>query len=225
MKRISVVKKRKKIIIIIIFICITSFYFGCRFIKFTFWEENTAESLYDENFVLEDNSIELQGSDLTEIQSEILRCVSEWKEVCDLSYINVYLDSNLDLNTVVFVYQLDDIENYIGRLEVKCTNENNSWKIVRAESIYFYDEDKAPNSSENQLEDNLLTQKIQAVVEFIKSKEDPRLDLYLISINGDNIHIDAHNTENENTQNNWQENCIIYQEEGEMFIESNENDS
>lgn len=81
-----ILKKRKKIIIIIIFICIISFYFGCRFIKFTFWEENTAESLYDEKFVLEDNSIELQGSDLTEIQSEILRCVSEWKEVCGLLF-------------------------------------------------------------------------------------------------------------------------------------------
>jgi hypothetical protein len=60
-------------------------------------------------------------------------------------------------------------------------------------------------------------QKVQAVVNFIELKEEFRLDLYLISINGDSIHIDAHNVENKNTQNNWQENCMIYQNENGSF--------
>lgn len=136
----------------------------------------------------------------------------------------MYLDNNLELNTVVFVYQLDDIDNYIGRLEVKCTNEDKNWKIVRAETMYYYDEDKSQKSSERQLEDSLLMQKIQAVVNFIELKEESRLDLYLISINGDSIHIDAHNVENKYTQNNWQENCMIYQNENGVFVESKEFD-
>ena len=207
-------KKRKSrlgtiiLICMIIFICIISFYFTGKILKTVFREENTAKSLFDEIFVDENSSIVLESLDLTEIQSEILIYISEWKEVCGLSYINVYLDSNLEISTVVFVYQLDDIDNYTGGLEVKCTDEGGNWEIVRAESVYYYDEGKSTNSSKIQLEDGLLIQKIQAVVEFIVSKENPRMDLYLIKINGNSIHIDAHNMENEELQNNWREDFL-----------------
>lgn len=207
------------IICMIIFICIIGFYFTSKVIKIIFFEENTANSSFDEIFVDDNSSIVLESLDLTEIQSEILIYLSEWKEVCGLSYINVYLDSNLEISTVVFVYQLDDIDNYIGRLEVKCTDKGGNWEIVRAESVYYYDEIKPTNSNKIQLEDSLLIQKIQAVVEFIVSKESPRMDLYLIQINNNSIHINAHNIENEESQNNWREDCLVYQKGSDVFIE------
>ena len=108
------------IISMIIFVCIIGFYFTSRVIKTIFFEENTAKSSFDEIFVDENDSIVLESLGLTEVQSEILIYISEWKEVCGLSYINVYLDSNLEISTVVFVYQLDDIDNYIGSLVVLC---------------------------------------------------------------------------------------------------------
>ena len=111
------------------------------------------------------------------------------------------------------------IDNYIGSLEVKCANEDENWEIVRAESVYYYDEDKSLNNSKIQLKDSLLTQKIQAVVEFIVSKENPRVDLYLIKINGNSIRIDAHNMENKESQNNWREDCLIYQKGSDVFVE------
>ena len=61
--------------------------------------------------------------------------------------------------------------------------------------------------------------KIQAVVEFIVSKENPRVDLYLIKINGNSIRIDAHNMENKESQNNWREDCLIYQKGSDVFVE------
>ena len=90
---------------------------------------------------------------------------------------------------------------------------------MRAESVYYYDEDKSLNNSKIQLKDSLLTQKIQAVVEFIVSKENPRVDLYLIKINGNSIRIDAHNMENKESQNNWREDCLIYQKGSDVFVE------
>lgn len=207
------------IISMIIFVCIIGFYFTSRVIKTIFFEENTAKSSFDEIFVDENDSIVLESLDLTEVQSEILIYISEWKEVCGLSYINVYLDSNLEISTVVFVYQLDDIDNYIGSLEVKCVNEDENWEIVRAESVYYYDEGKSPNNSKIQLKDSLLIQKIQAVVEFIVSKENPRVDLYLIKISGNSIRIDAHNMENKESQNNWREDCLVYQKGSDVFVE------
>ena len=88
------------IISMIIFVCIIGFYFTSRVIKTIFFEENTAKSSFDEIFVDENDSIVLESLDLTEVQSEILIYISEWKEVCGLSYINVYLDSNLEISTV-----------------------------------------------------------------------------------------------------------------------------
>lgn len=74
--------KNKIILIsIIIFICIICFCFFGKIIKSIFWEENTAKSPYDEKIVAEDNSIVLKSKDLSEIQSEILIYISEWKEV------------------------------------------------------------------------------------------------------------------------------------------------
>ena len=211
--------KNKKVCLLAL-ICIISIYFGAKFFILLFSEEYTAKSSFDEKFVDKDNSIVLKSSDLTEIQSEILYYAShEWKEPFELSYIDLYLDRNLKLSAVLFVYQLNDISNYVGRLEVKCNNDGNTWKIVRAETIYYYDEDQLQNSSEKQLKDDFLMQKIQAVTKFVESKEAPRVDLYLVNLNGNNIHIDAHNVGNENTQNNWRENCMIYQNESGVFIE------
>ncbi len=214
--------KRKTIIIgcIIIVICMIGFYFAGRVIKSIFFEEDTAKSSYDEVFVDENDSIALDSSDFTDLQSEILVDISKWKEVSSLSYINVYLDRDLKISSVVFVYQLEDVDNYRGRLEIKCANEDENWKIVRAESVYAYDESEHLANSNMQLKDSLLSKKIQAVVEYIDSKEKPKMDLYLIQINDNSIHIDAHNQENEESQNNWREDCSVYQEGNDVFIES-----
>lgn len=218
----------KEIILIslIIFICMISLYFGWKIIKFLFWEEDTNKSPLDESFVIADAGIVLKSTDLSKIQSEILTYISEWVKVCDLLYVNAYLDSDLELRSVVFVYRLDVIDNYIGRLEVKCTNENEdeNWEIVRAESIYYYDENQLQNGNENGLVDSLLSQKIQAVVDYIELRGEQRVNLYLLSINGNNVHINAHNMENEDTKNNWQEYCIIYQNENGLYIESKDTD-
>lgn len=218
MRKIRKCKKNTVLLIfIMIFICVISLYFIGKII---FWEENTSKSPYDEIFVDENNSIALKSLNLSKLQSEILIYISEWKEVYDLLYINLYLNSDLEISTVVFVYQLNDIDNYIGRLEVKCIDEGENWEIMKAQSLYYYDEDKAQNEREVQLEDSFLIEKIQAVVEYIASKEKPRMDIYLIKIKDNNIDIDAHNLENEESQNNWREECLVYQNEDNVFIKS-----
>lgn len=218
----------KEIIMIslIIFICMICLYFGWKIIKFLFWEEDTNKSPFDESFVIADAGIVLKSTDLSKMQSEILTYISELVKVCDLLYVNAYLDSDLELRSVEFVYRLDAIDNYIGRLEVKCTNENEdeNWEIVRVESIYYYDENQLQNGNENGLVDSLLSQKIQAVVDYIELRGEQRVNLYLLSINGNNVHINAHNMENEDTKNNWQEYCIIYQNENGLYIESKDTD-
>lgn len=45
------------------------------------------------------------------------------------------------------------------------------------------------------------------------------MDLYLIKINGNSIRIDAHNMENKESQNNWREDCLIYQKGSDVFVE------
>lgn len=203
-------------ICIIILISIISIYVGInmhKFLKFLFWEETTPPNIssYDETFI--HDSIVLKSSDLTEMQSEVLSHVlNEWKEVSELSSVYFYLNKELKLIGIVFVYQLRDVNDYDGRLEVQCDIEGKDWKITRAESMYYYDPDEFQNSGGEPLEDALLTHKIQAIAEFIEAKEAPRLELYNVHIYDDNVHIDAHNGENnKDIQNNWHEDCIMNQ--------------
>lgn len=205
---------------IIILICIICICLLAKFVIYLFTDEGRAESPYDETFVTENNCIELNSMDVTGIQTEILNYVSnEWKEITELLYINVYLHRDLQLGTVVFVYELDDVHNYSGRLKVWCNKKEGKWKIMRAESMYYYDEEKHQDDSQKQLKDDLLMQKIQATVEFIELKDEPEMDLYRVDISGDNVHIDAHNKSNENY---WREYCRIYQKEGKLILKQKE---
>ena len=183
-------------------------------------EESEKYSAFDEVFINQDSSIALSSSDLAEIQSEVLNYISGWKDVDALLYVNVYLDTDLNLSSIVFAYQLNDVNDYTGRLEVKCDTDGRNWKMLRAESIYHYVENSDKSGDGSILKDMFLEQKILEVVKFIESREEPRVDLYLIKINGDNIHIDAHNVEDNNMDNNWREDCLVHFDEDSIHIET-----
>lgn len=198
---------------LLIVICVIGIYFGYRGIRFLLWEEDTNKSPLDERYVSEDNSIMLASADIAMIQPEILTYALGWEKIRGLSYINVYLDSDLEVSSLVFVYGLEPADEYIGRLEVECdAAEDGNWEIARAESYYNYDKEQSQGNNENELEDGFLAQKIQAITDYIAYRGGQRVDLYLISINGSSVHIDAHNVENESTQNNWREDCTLYQD-------------
>lgn len=208
---------------IITLVCILCIYFAARFAIYLFTDEGRAESPYDETFVTVDNCKELNSMDVTGIQTEILNYISnEWKEITELLYINVYLHRDLQLGTVVFVYELDDVNNYSGRLEVWCNKKDGKWKIMRAESIYYYDEEKHQDGSKTRFKDDLLMQKIQAITEFIELKDKPEVDLYRGRISGNSIYINAYNETEENIENHWTEDCRIYWKEGKFILESKE---
>ena len=204
---------------LLIVICVIGIYFGYRGIRFLLWEEDTNRSSLDERYVSEDNSIMLEAADIAMIQPEILTYVLGWEKIRGLSYINVYLDSDLEVSSLVFVYGLEPADENIGRLEVECdAAEDGNWEIVRTESYYNYDKEQSQGNNENELEDGFLAQKIQAITDYIAYRGEQRVDLYLISINGSSVHIDAHNVENESTQNNWREDCTLYQDGNDYLL-------
>ena len=196
-------KHRYLLITVLVLLFCASICFFIMAFDFISNEESEKYSAFDEVFINQDSSIALSSSDLAEIQSEVLNYISEWKDVDALSYVNVYLDTNLNLSSIVFVYQLNDVNDYTGRLEVKCGTDGRNWELLRAESIYHYVENKDTSSDGTTMEDLFLESKILEIVKFIESSEEPRVDLYLIKINGDDIHIDAHNIEDNNTDSNW----------------------
>lgn len=204
---------------LLIVICVIGIYFGYRGIRFLLWEEDTNRSSLDERYVSEDNSIMLEAADIAMIQPEVLAYISEWEKIRGLSYVNVYLGSDLEVSSLVFVYGLEPADEYIGRLEVKCdAAEDGNWEIARAESYYNYDDEQSQGNHENEWEDGFLAQKIQAITDYIAYRREQRVDLYLISINGSSVHIDAHNVENESTQNNWREDCTLYQDGNDYLL-------
>ncbi len=205
--------------IAIFFFVIVAIFCSYKIFKVFFWEPTTPRSEHDENYVVRSESIILQSTDPNDIQAEVLTYVlNEWKKVDSLYFIAVYLDCDLQLNRIVFKYQLDDVEDHEGRLEVECNNEGQYWEISRAESIYHYEQSPSYNNDYRQVEDTLLSQKIESIVRYIEAKEMPRVDLYRINIDDKNVHINAYNVEDDNSENNWKENCIFDEETLEIYL-------
>lgn len=208
---------------IIILICIICICLLAKFVIYLFTDERRYESPYDETFVTVDNCKELNSMEVSGIQDEVLNYVSnECKDISGLSHISVYLDRNLQLVRITFNYELNDVENYEGRLKVNCEKKDEKWKITSAESMYYYDEEKHQDDSQKRLRDDLLMQKIQAITEFIELKDKPEVDLYRVRISGNSIYINAYNETEENIENHWTEDCRIYQKEGKFILESKE---
>lgn len=157
----------------------------------------------------------LNTLDWKEIQSEVLRRTShERKKVDSLDHITIYLDSELQLTRIVFTYQLNDIDEYAGELVVICDRSEEHWKILSVDSYYYYGLTSVDNQA---TEDKLFTEKVDAIIRYIKQKDNPSRYIYQIQLYGKDAYIDAYNVEKGDTQNNWSQGCVL-SENGEEFL-------
>ena len=185
-----------------------------------FWEPDTSGSKYDETFVYMNQNVMLNTLDWKEIQSEVLRRTShEWKKVDSLDHITIYLDSELQLTRIVFTYQLNDIDEYAGELVVICDRSEEHWKILSVDSYYYYGLTSVDNQA---TEDKLFTEKVDAIIRYIKQKDNPSRDIYQIQLFGEDAYIDAYNVQKGDTQNNWSQSCALSENEEEFLYEEAE---
>lgn len=183
--------------IIVIFICLLGYFVMNAFIE----ESRTPYSKYDETFVIKDKAIFFQADNIEEVQHKISSYAKDWSKLEGCISITVFFDQKLDITRVEYNFKIPKINEYFGRLNVLCDKQENGWKLWEARSYYTKIHNlKVYTSSQ---EDELLQEKIDKSIDYIKSKSQPVLDMYAVSIDGQEISIDAHNISKNTEMGRW----------------------
>ena len=184
------VEKMKKIITVVsillamIFLILGSIY--C--IKYFFWEPSVPySSKYDEQYVTSsEDGVYLISQDILQLQNEILEYARQYKSIDSLSSMKVVLNSDYEITGFDMDFNLDDVDNYWGIMQVCCTKEASQWMVYKADS-YYYEKEEFSNTKCLELCDDSLVNKTDAVTEFIKQNITEKMKRYIIEFRSNEV--------------------------------------
>lgn len=109
-----------------------------RIFNFLFVDEKEWESPYDKKLIDNDIILSVENNNVSSIVQSIEQLVLEWTGSNEL--IKIYMNTKKNDNSTTYynlIYDIENIDEYVGLCKVICYYEDGNWVIKNAESNYY----------------------------------------------------------------------------------------